>query len=244
MYYDDYDYRFSEEDLKTDFHMALDKIIDAEVEKRLEERIEDIAYLKEKQKQYDEKIAEANKKVKEADDKRREADRLRGNAERELDDTIKQCKQSISDATQAKLDELFGHWLKEDYVYYLQKERGWAYCPYCNSGDVKITLPNGDSATAKCKVCSGQGYREYNRYESQSMKTNYPTFVKEDMGKSIVPYFIEDHWRTGLSKVAVRNVMTRKDAEDKAKKLTEENKQKALQYLKERKEKLDKGELI
>ena len=240
MYYDDCDYRFSEEDLKTDFHVALDKIIDAEVEKRLEERIEDIAYLRERQKQYDEKITEANKKVKEADDKRREADRLRGNAERERDDTIKQCKQSISDATQAKIDKLFGGWLQEKYVYYLQRERAWAYCPYCNSGEVNIELPNGDKAVAKCKVCGGQGYKEYDRYESKSMATDYPTFIKEDMGKSIAPYFIEDHWRTGLSKVAVRNVMTRKEAEDKAKKLTEENKQKALQYLKERKEQLDK----
>lgn len=33
MYYDDYDNLISEEDLKTDFHMALDDIIDAEVEK-------------------------------------------------------------------------------------------------------------------------------------------------------------------------------------------------------------------
>ena len=64
MYYEDYDY--SEEDLKTDFHIALDDLIDAEVEKRLEERIKDIAYLRERQKQYDEKIAEANNKVKEA----------------------------------------------------------------------------------------------------------------------------------------------------------------------------------
>lgn len=245
MYYDDYDYRFSEEDLKTDFHIALDKIIDAEVEKRLEERIEDIAYLREKQKQYDEKIAEANKKVKEADDKRREADRLRGNAERELDNTKKQCKQLISDATQAKLDELFGDWLKEGYAYYVERvERCWAYCPYCSSGKVNITLPNGDKAITTCKVCNGEGYREYDGYEYKSIETTYPTFVKENQGKSIAPYFLRNHWRSGTTRVALRDVMTMREAMDKATKLTEENKQKALQHLKERKEKLDKGELI
>ena len=239
MYYDD-DYIISEDDLKTDFHFALDNLIDAEVEKRLEERIEDITYLREKQKQYDEKIAEANKKVKEADEKRHEAERARSRAENERDNTIKQCKQSISDATQAKLDEMFGDWLKEDYVYYLTKEKGWVWCPCCHNGKVEIKLPNGDNAITTCKVCGGQGHTEYDKYESHNMRTTYPTFIKEDYGKSIAPYFIEDHWRSGLSKVALRNVMTQKDAEDKAKKLTEENKQKALQYLKDKKEKLDK----
>ena len=61
-YYESY-YEIPEEELKTDFHFALDKIIDAEVEKRLEERIEDINHLRERQKQYDEKISEANNKV-------------------------------------------------------------------------------------------------------------------------------------------------------------------------------------
>ena len=239
MYYDD-DYTISEDDLKTDFHFALDDLINAEVEKRLEERIEDIVHLRERQKNYDEKIAEANKKVKEADDKRREADRLRGNAERERDNIIQQCKKSISDAIQAKLDELFGDWLKESRVYYLTKERSWECCPYCNGGEVKITLPGGDTATTKCKVCGGQGHTEYDRYECHSMETTYPTFKKDDYGKNIVPCFIKDDWRSGLHKVAVRDVMTSKDAEDKAKKLNEENKQKALQYLKDRKEKLDK----
>lgn len=240
MYYDDYDYRYSEDDLKTDFHIALDDLIDAEVEKRLEERIEDIAYLREKQKQYDEKIAEANKKVREADEKRYEAERARSRAESERDNVVNQCKQSISDATQAKLDEMFGDWLKEQYVYYVVKESTWLSCPYCKSGKVDITLPNGDKAITSCKVCNGEGHTKYDRYETESIGTEYPTFVKEDYGKSIAPYFIQYKWNTGLHKVAVRNVMTRKEAEDKAKQLTEENKQKALQYLKDRKEKLDK----
>ena len=121
MYYKDYDYGFSEEDLKTDFHIALDKIIDIEVEKRLEERIEDINHLREVQKQYDEKIAEAQKKVREANEQSHEARMALMRAERERNNTIDQCKQSISDTTQQKLDEMFGDWLKEDYVYYLEK---------------------------------------------------------------------------------------------------------------------------
>ena len=240
MYYDE-DYAISEDDLKTNFHLALDDLIDAEVEKRLEERIEDIAYLRERQKQYDEKIAEANKKVKEADDKRHEAERARSRAENERDNTIRQCKQSISDATQAKLDELFGDWLKEKYVYYVERvERQWAHCPYCNRGKVDITLPNGDKAVTTCKVCNGEGYREYDGYEYKSIETTYPTFVKEDYGKSIAPYFLRNHWNSGTTRVALRDVMTYTEAKKKAETLTEENKQKALQYLKDRKEKLDK----
>ena len=240
MYYEDYEYDYPTEDMKTEFHIALDDLIDAEVEKRLEERIEDIAYLRERQKQYDEKIAEANKKVKEADDKRREADRLRGNAERERDNTIKQCKQSISDATQQKLNELFGDWLNEHYVYYVVRDRKWASCPYCHDGKVDITLPNGDKAITKCKICGGEGHVEYNGYDVRSMEPTYPTFVKEDYGKSIAPYFINTHWLHGWSKVALRDVMTQKNAEDKAKTLTEENKQKALKRLEDKKKELDK----
>lgn len=241
MYYEDYEYDYPTEDMKTEFHLALDDLIDAEVEKRLEERIEDIAYLREKQKQYDEKIAEANKKVKEVDEKRYEAERARSRAESERDNTIRQCKQSISDATQAKLDELFGDWLKEKYVYYVEREeRCWARCPYCNSGKVNITLPNGDKATTTCKVCNGDGHREYDGYEYKSIETTYPTFVKEDYGKSIAPYFLRNHWSSGTTRVALRNVMTYEEAKKKAETLTEENKQKALQYLKDRKEKLDK----
>lgn len=241
MYYEDYEYDYPTEDMKTDFHLALDAFIDAEVENRLEERIEDIAYLREKQKQYDEKIAEANKKVKEADDKRREAERARSKAESERDNTIRQCKQSISDATQAKLDEMFGDWLKEKYVYYVERvERCWAYCPYCHSGKVNITLPNGDKAVTECKVCNGQGHREYDGYEYKSIETTYPTFVKEDYGKSIAPYFLRNHWNSGTTRVALRDVMTYEEAKKKAATLTEENKQKALQYLKDRKDKLDK----
>lgn len=240
MFYEDYNYDYSEDDLKTDFHIKLDDIIDAEVEKRLEERIDDIDRLRERQNQYDEQIADANKKVREADEKRREAERARSKAERERDDTIKQCKQSISDATQQHLDEFFGDWLKETYVYHIVRESTWLSCPYCKSGQVDIVLPNGDKAITSCKVCNGQGHTEYDRYETESIGTEYPTFVKEDYGKSIAPYFIQHKWNTGLRKVAVRNVMTRKEAEDKAKQLTEENKQKALQYLKDRKEKLDK----
>ena len=240
MYYEDYEYDYPTEDMKTEFHLALDNLIDAEVEKRLEERIEDITYLREKQKQYDEKIAEANKKVKEADDKRREAERARGNAERERDDTIKQCKQSISDATQQKLDELFGDWLKEKTVYHLTRKRSWAYCPYCKSGQVDIVLPNGDKAVTQCKVCGGHGYHEYDSYDYESIETTYPTFVKEDYGKSIAPYFLRNHWNSGTTRVALRDVMTYTEAKKKAETLTEENKQKALQYLKDRKEKLDK----
>ena len=240
MYYEDYAYDYPTEDMKTEFHIKLDDIIDEEVEKRLEERIEDIAYLREKQKQYDEKIAEANQKVKEANEKRFEADKARMKAESERDRTIEQCKQSVSDATQATLDEFFGDWLKERWVYYLKKERGWVYCPYCKEGEVKITLPSGDIAVTKCKVCGAQGHREYDKYEVAYIEPKYPTFIKENQGRSIAPYFIEDNWRTGLSRVAVRNVMTEKDAEAKAKQLNEENKQKVLQYFKDIKERLDK----
>lgn len=241
MFCENYDDGYwNEDDMKTDFHIKLDDIIDAEVEKRLEECIEDIARLRERQKQYDDKIAEANKKVREAEEKRLEADRARRQAENERDNTIKQCKQSISDATQQKLDELFGDWLKEKYAYYVEKQRAWAYCPYCNSGKVNISLPNGDKAVTDCKVCGGRGYSEYDGYEYKSIETTYPTFVKEDYGKSIAPYFLHNHWNSGTTRVALRNVMTYKEAKDKAEKLTAENKQKALQYLKDRKEQLDK----
>lgn len=241
MFYEDYnDGYWNEDDMKTDFHIKLDDIIDAEVEKRLEERIEDINRLRERQSQYDDKIAEANQKVKEADQKRWEAERARSKAETERDDTIRQCKQSISDATQQRLDEFFGDWLKEKYVYHIVRESTWLSCPYCKSGKVDVVLPNGDKAITSCKVCNGEGHTKYDRYETESIGTEYPTFMKEDYGKSIAPYFIQYKWNTGLHKVAVRNVMTREEAEEKAKQLTEENKQKALQRLKDRKEKLDK----
>lgn len=240
MYYDDYDNLISEEDLKTDFHIALDEIIDAEVEKRLEERIEDINLLRERQKQYDEKIAEANNKVKEADEKRYEAERASRKAERERDDTINQCKQSISDTTQQKLDELFGDWLKEDSVYYLEKSSGWVSCPYCHNGEVNITLPNGDKAVTKCKVCNGEGHRKYDTYQSKSVTTNYPTFIKENKGNTIAPYFIGTGYYGSLYRVALRDVMTYREAEDKAKELTEQNKQKTLKFLEDRKSELEK----
>lgn len=240
MYYEDYDYGFSEEDLKTDFHIALDELIDAEVEKRLVERIEDMDLLRERQKQYDEKIAEAQRKVKEADEKRHEAERAQSKAERERDNTIAQCKQSISDATQSKLDELFGDWLKEKYVYYLEKQRGWANCPYCRSGKVNITLSNGDKAVTECKVCGGHGYREYYEYECKSIETTYPTFIKDNCTKRIELYFLRNSWSSGTTRIALRDALTFEEATQKAKTLTEENKQKALQYLKDRKEQLDK----
>jgi hypothetical protein len=240
MYYDDYDNIISEEDLKTDFHMALDDIIDAEVEKRLEERIHDIDVLRERQKQYDEKIAEANKKVKEADEKRYEAEKARRAAERERDNTIDQCKQSISDTTQQKLDELFGDWLKEDRVYYLEKDSSWVHCPYCHNGEVNITLPNGDKAVTKCKVCNGEGHSKYDTYRSKSMTTSYPTFIKENRGENITPYFIGQGYYGSLYRVALRDVMTYKEAEDKAKELTEQSKQKILKFLEDRKAELDK----
>lgn len=241
MFYEDYnDGYWNEEDMKTEFHVRLDDLIDAEVEKRLEERIEDIARLRERQKQYDEKIAEANKKVREADEKRHEAERACARAENERDNTIRQCKQSISDATQAKLDELFGGWLKESYAYYVCKDRCWVSCPYCQGGKINITLPNGDKAITECKVCGGKGHHDYDGYQYNSIETTYPTFVKENYGKSIAPYFLRNHWSSGTTRVALRDVMTYGEAKKKAEALTEENKQKALQYLQDRKEKLDK----
>ena len=241
MYYDNCYERcgISEEDLKTDFHFALDDIIDAEVEKRLEERIEDIALLRERQKQYDEKIAEANNKVREAESKQHEAKLALIRAERERDDTIKQCEQSISDATQQKLDEIFGHWLTERYAYYLTKDDSWETCPYCNRGDVNIKLPNGDKAVTKCKVCNGQGHIEYTRYKCSSITTSYPTFITENQGKIITPCFIETARYYGLARVALRDIMTEEEAEKKAKTLTEANRQKALKKLEERKKKID-----
>ena len=212
MYYEDYDYGFSEEDLKTDFHIALDELIDAEVEKRLVERIEDMDLLRERQKQYDEKIAEAQRKVKEADEKRHEAERAQSKAERERDNTIAQCKQSISDATQAKLDELFGDWLKERWVYYIRKEGSWVSCPYCHGGKVDITLPNGDKAVTKCKVCGGEGHRDCYRYDYAHIETSYPTFIKENRGKSIAPYFISYGFYGGLTRVALRDALTYEEA--------------------------------
>lgn len=238
-YYENY-YEIPEEDLKTDFHFALDKVIDFEVEKRLEERIKDIDLLRENQKQYDEKIAEANNKVKEADEKRFEADRARMAAEREKDNTIKQCEQSISDATQQKLDEMFGHWLDERNVYYLRKDKSYAYCPYCNSGKVEIKLPSGDKATTKCKVCDGHGRVEYTYYKTESIETSYPTFKKENQGKTLTPYFVRPGRYYGLVEVPLRDVMTREEAEKKAKTRNEENAQNALKRLEERKKKLDK----
>lgn len=240
MYYDDYDNIISEEDLKTDFHMALDDIIDAEVEKRLEERIEDINLLREKQKQYDEKIAEANKKVREADEKRYEAERACRSAERERDNTIDQCKQSISDTTQQKLDELFGDWLKEDRVYYLEKDYSYVSCPYCNRGEVNITLPNGDKAVTKCKVCNGEGHKKYDTYRSKSLTTDHPSFIKENRGKTLTPCFIGQGYYGSLYRVTLRNVMTYKEAEDKAKELTEQSKQETLKFLEDKKAELDK----
>lgn len=240
MYYDDYDNLISEEDLKTDFHMALDDIIDAEVEKRLEERVQDINLLRERQKQYDEKIAEANKKVKEADEKRYEAEKARRTAERERDNTIDQCKQSISDTTQQKLDEMFGDWLKEDYVYYLEKDSSWVSCPYCRKGEVDIILPSGDKAVTKCKVCNGEGHKKYDTYRSKSLTTDHPSFIKENRGKTLTPCFIGTGYYGSFYRVALRNVMTYKEAENKAKDLTEENKQKALKQLEDKKNELDK----
>lgn len=241
MYYENcYDHcGISDKDLKTDFHFALDDLIDAEVEKRLEERIKDIDALREKQKQYDEKIAEANSKVKEAETKRLEADRARMSAERERDNTIKECEQSISDATQQKLDEMFGHWLNERYVYYLRKDKSYAYCPYCNSGKVEIKLPNGDKATTKCKVCNGNGRVEYVYYEKASITADYPTFIKENNGKTLAPYFVQPSRYYGVDKVALRDVMTREEAEKKIETRNEENKRNALKRLEERKKKLD-----
>jgi transposase-like protein len=241
MYYEDYydTYGISEEDLKTDFHIVLDKVIDAEVEKRLESRIKDIDTLRENQKQYDEKIAEANNKVKEAENKRLEADRARMSAERERDNTIKQCEQSISDAAQQKLDEMFGHWLNESYAYYLHKDKSYVYCPYCNNGQVEIKLPNGDKATTKCKVCGGNSRVEYVYYEKSSITTEYPTFIKENQGKTLAPYFVRPGRYYGIEKVALRDVMTREEAEEKAKTRNEDNKRNALKRLEERKKKLD-----
>ena len=241
MYYEDYydTYGISDEDLKTDFHFALDKVIDIEVDKRLEERIKDIDRLRENQKQYDEKIAEANNKVKEAENKRLEADRARMSAERELDNTIKQCEQSISDATQQKLDEMFGHWLNEKYAYYLHKDKAYVYCPYCNSGKVEIKLPNGDKATTQCKVCNGNNRVEYVYYEKSSISTDYPTFIKENNSKTLAPYFVRPGRYYGIDKVALRDVMTREEAEEKVKTRNEENRRNALKRLEERKKKLD-----
>lgn len=238
MYYEDY-YEIPEEDLKTDFHIALDDLIDAEVEKRLKDCIKDIDALRENQKQYNKKIAEAQQKVKEAETKQHEARIALIRAERERDDTIKQCEQSISDATQQKIDEIFGHWLTERYAYYLTKDDSWETCPYCNRGDVNIKLPNGDKAVTKCKVCNGQGHIEYTRYKCSSITTSYPTFIKENRGEIITPCFIETARYYGLARVPLRDIMTEEEAEKKAKKLTEENKQKALKKLEERKKKLD-----
>lgn len=237
MYYEDY-YDFSEEDLKTDFHIALDKIIDIEVEKRLEDCVKDIDRLRENQKQYDEKIAEANNKVKEAENKRLEADRARMSAERERDNIIKHCEQSISDATQQKLDEMFGYWLNERYVYYLHKDKSYVHCPYCNSGKVEIKLPNGDKATTQCKVCSG-GRVEYVYYAADSIETNYPTFIKEKKGKILTPGFVKPGRYFGIVEIPLRDVMTREEAEKKAKIRNEENARNALKRLEERKKKLD-----
>lgn len=237
-YYENY-YEIPEEDLKTDFHIALDKIVDFEVKKRLEERIKDIDILRENQKQYDEKIAEANNKVKEADNKRLEADRARMSAERERDNTIKQCEQSISNATQQKLDEMFGHWLDERYVYYLRKDKSYAYCPYCNSGKVEIKLPSGDKATTKCKVCDGHGRVEYTYYETESIETSYPTFIKEKQGKILTPGFVRPGRYYGLVEVPLRDVMTKEEAEKKTKTRNEENRANALKRLEERNKKLD-----
>lgn len=237
-YYENY-YEIPEEDLKTGFHFAIDKVIDFEVEKRLEERIEDIDRLRENQKQYDEKIAEANNKVKEAEDKRFEADRARMTAERERDNTIKQCRQSISDAIQQKLDEMFGHWLDERYVYYLHKDKSYVYCPYCNSGKVEIKLPNGDKATTKCKVCNGNNRLEYVYYDVDSIETSYPTFKKENQGKTLTPCFVRPGRYYGMTEVPLRDVMTREEAEKKAKTRNEENQRNALKRLEERKKKLD-----
>lgn len=241
MYYENwYDtYGISDEDLKTDFHYALDKVIDFEVEKRLEERVKDIDLLRENQKQYDDKIAEANNKVKEADDKRREAERARMAAERERDDTIKQCQQSISDATQQKLDEMFGHWLDERYAYYLHKDKSYVYCPYCNNGKVEIKLPNGDKATTQCKVCGGNSRVEYVYYETESIETSHPTFIKEKQGKILTPGFVRPGRYCGMTEVPLRDVMTREEAEKKAKTRNEENSRNALKRLEERKKKLD-----
>lgn len=242
MYYEDYDYSISEEDLKTDFHIALDKIIDAEVEKRLKECVADIDYLREQQKQYDEKIAEANRKVKDAENKQHEAEMACNRAKWDVEKVTKQCEQSISDATKAKLDELFGDWLKERYVYYVVKETSWLTCPYCHSGDVQITLPNGDKATTKCKVCGGQGHTDYYLYTTQSVETNYPTFKKD--GNTITPGFLRHEMYGGMRVITLDNIMTRKDAEAKAKERTEESKQKAMTWFEERKKKLDEGEAL
>lgn len=235
-YYENY-YEIPEEDLKTDFHFALDNLIDAEVQKRLEERIKDIDILRENQKQYDEKIAEANNKVKEAENKRLEADRARMSAERERDNTIKECEQSISDITQQKLLDVFGDWLNETYVYYLKRDDDRVYCPYCNQGKVEIKLPDGSKATTTCKVCNGNHRMEYFYYEVKSMRTEYPCFVKEN-AKSVAPYFVETNWYGG-NKVALRDVMTRDEAEKKAKTLNETNRRNALKRFEERKKKLD-----
>ena len=237
-YYENY-YEIPEEDLKTDFHFALDKIIDIEVEKRLEDRIKDIDHLRENQKQYDEKIADANNKVKEADTKRQEAERARMVAERERDNTIEQCEQSISDATKQKLDEMFGHWLNESYVYYLHKDKSYAYCPYCNNGQVEIKLPNGDKATTKCKVCGGNSRVEYVYYDVDSIETSHPTFIKENKGKTLTPGFVRPGRYYGMVEVPLRDVMTREEAEKKAKTRNEENSRNALKRLEERKKKLD-----
>lgn len=238
MYYEDY-YDISDEDLKTDFHIALDDLIDAEVEKRLEVRIKDIDILRENQKHYDEKIAEANDKVKEANDKAHEAKLALMRAERERDDTIKQCQQSISDTTQQKLDEMFGHWLDESYAYYLQKDKSYVHCPYCNNGKVEIKLPNGDKATTTCKVCGGSGRMEYVYYTKESVETSHPSFMKENKGKTFTPCFVRPGRFYGVVEVPLRDIMTRDEAEKKVKTRNEENYQNALKRLEERKKKLD-----
>jgi hypothetical protein len=78
---------------------------------------------------------------------------------------------------------------------------------------------------------------EYRYHKVRSITTEYPCFVKEKKG-IVAPYFIKTDWHGG-TKVALRDVMTRGEAEKKAKELNETNKRNALKRFEERKKKLD-----
>lgn len=209
-----------------DYLRQIEKVIDAEVERRLTEKVSDMDKLRKEQETYHEILLERSTMINELNKELNAAKRTVAEAEKKL-------KAEIEHKRTDAFKELTNGWHEVTTAYMLEEISVYVNCPICKDHGKFTRRIDGVDLNMYCPICSKSSERvSFNKYESKRLTWFNLNDLMIIIDKSGAVYpAVQENW-TSSSKVNLNTCYrTQEEALAEAERRTAENRTKAEERL-------------
>lgn len=245
-YYEDFDdfldFRDDDDEYEPDlpeYMGQIEEIINAEVERRLDEKVADIEKLRQEQETYRENLTERSQKIGELQKELNAAQRAVADAEKKLQAELDRKR------TEA-FNDLTNGWHEVSEAFMIEEETSYIECPVCN-GDNKITRTiDGNVFSMDCPICWNRS--EHIKYRKSIVRrlswynSNDLMIIIDKNGK-VFPA-VHYNWASSTKVDLNTCYRTREEAQAEADRRTAESRAKAEEKLRKFIEEKGYGNLV